>query len=298
MADLTEKDIKEIRGSLDEILETTENKEMFEAIAGLLAMPDDKFMILAPGVMQQYQQSLNNPSDKIALAQAFNAAGIKAEDLTQAFTNLDEEIDKLNLSNMKREFLKGLLLSIVNAVNDTEGIAKKTIKIPVEALSKDVRLPEYAHISDSGMDVFALEDVVIHPGETVLVHTGIKVALPAGYEFQVRPKSGRALNTKMRVANAPGTIDQEYRDEIGIIIDNIEPRIKDITTEPVFDEEGNIKYFNVTSIEYGKDMIIGKGEKFCQLVLAEVIKAAWEPVGSIMGIGEDRGGGFGSSGLK
>ena len=60
----------------------------------------------------------------------------------------------------------------------------------------DAKLPEYANITDSGMDLFALEDYEINPGETLLIPTGIKVALPPGYELQVRPKSGRCLKIK------------------------------------------------------------------------------------------------------
>ncbi|MBR2825864.1 MAG: hypothetical protein IKE51_06335, partial [Solobacterium sp.] len=106
---------------------------------------------------------------------------------------------------------------------------------------------------------------------------------------QVRPKSGRALKTKLRVANTPGTIDQGYRDEIKVIIENVEPPIKDITV----DDDGK-----VTSILYGSDFVIGKGEKFCQLVLNEVPKATFYRVSNVMEVDEEnRLGGFGSTGL-
>ena len=143
------------------------------------------------------------------------------------------------------------------------------------------------------MDVYALDDYTINPGETQLIPTGIKLALPPGYEIQVRPKSGRALKTKLRVANTPGTVDAGYRDEIKVIIENIEPPIKDISYE--FDENGKPI---ITSILHGSSYTIGKGEKFCQLVLMEVPKAAFYRVEKVSEIGEDRGGGFGSTGLK
>jgi dUTP pyrophosphatase len=180
-----------------------------------------------------------------------------------------------------------------NAINDTEGIAKRIVRIPFEFCRDEVRVPEYAHVTDSGMDLYALDDYTIHPGETVLIPTGIKVALPPGYELQVRPKSGRALKTKLRIANTPGTIDAGYRDEIEVIIENIEAPIKDITYS--FDSKG---YPVITSIEHGSDMFIGKGEKFAQLVLMEVPKAALFEVSSVQDYGEDREGGFGSTGLK
>ena len=103
------------------------------------------------------------------------------------------------------------------------------------------------------MNLYALEDITVGPGETKLVATGIKVALPPGYELQVRPKSGRALKTKLRVANTPGTIDAGYRDEIKVIIENIESPIKDIKYE--FDEVTHRPI--ITSIEHGSSFFIG-----------------------------------------
>jgi dUTP pyrophosphatase len=139
------------------------------------------------------------------------------------------------------------------------------------------------------MDVYALEDITINPGETKMIPLGIKVALPAGYELQVRPKSGRCLRTKLRVANTPGTIDAGYRDEICVLIDNIEPFIKNAKITP----EGYI-----TEVEYGSSYTIGKGEKFAQLVLNEIPKAIFYEVNDIDTIENDgRDGGFGSTGV-
>lgn len=297
MADITKGQIEDLKTSLQGIIESEENGEMLDSIINLLSMPEDQFAFLAPGIMQSFKQSLNNPNDKIALVQAINAHGMKVEDVTGLFGEIEKSIDDTALSTQKRDFLKEMMLSIINAINDTEGISKRMVATPIELCHPDAKIPQYAHVSDSGMDVYALEDITIHPGETKLVHTGIKVALPVGYEIQVRPKSGRALKTKMRVANSPGTIDQGYRDEICVIIDNIEPPIKDITTVPHFKEDGSVSHFDVTSIVYGSDMHIGKGEKFAQLVLMEVPKVAFYRVDSVMNIGEDRGGGFGSTGL-
>lgn len=294
MAEITKAQITEIKDSLGGILnENEQTNDMVSSILQLLTLPDDKFEILAPGVLQSYQQSLNNPNDKIALAQTINATGGKAEDLTEAFLSIVDEIDKISLPVVKRDFLKDMIGAIVNAVNDTEGIAKKTLVVPIELCHEDAKIPQYAHISDSGMDVYALDDITVHPGETVLVPTGIKVALPVGYELQVRPKSGRALKTKLRVANTPGTIDQGYRDEIKVIIENVDSPIQDI--DYTFDDNGDIK---IKSILHGSDFNIGKGEKFCQLVLAEVPKVSFYLTESVKEIGEDRNGGFGSTGLK
>ena len=290
MADLTKKDAEKLTEALRSVLgDETNESEFGELLVRVLAMDEDQFAILAPGIMQSYQQSLNNPNDKLALLHAMNVTGAKAEDLTANFMELADVVDELEFSAQKRDFIKEMLASLINAINDTEGIAKRNVPVAIELCNEDAKIPQYAHISDSGADVYALEDITVHPGETVLVSTGFKVALPPGFELQVRPKSGRALKTKLRVANTPGTIDQGYRDEVKVIIENVEPPIKDITVE-----DGK-----VTSILYGSDFTIGKGEKFCQLVLCEVPKAAFFRVTSVMEVDEEnRHGGFGSTGLK
>jgi dUTP pyrophosphatase len=291
-AKVTPIQVHETATNLEQILGLTseDGSGMLDAISSVLSLEEDQFALVAPGITQSFEQSVNNPNDKIALVQAINASGMRSEDLTGSFEGICEEIEKLDISTQKRDFLKSIIGTIVNAVNDTEGISKRNVQVAIELCHPDAKIPQYAHISDSGVDVYALDDITVKPGETVLVPTGIKVALPTGYELQVRPKSGRALKTKLRVANTPGTIDQQYRDEIKVIIENVESPIKDIT----LDEEGK-----VTSILYGSSFTIGKGEKFCQLVLAEVPKIAFYRVDSVLEIDkEDRGGGFGSSGLK
>lgn len=298
-AHLTNDDIKEVKEALEDVIATDEQtKDVFDTVVKLLALPDEQFEILAPGVLESYERSVNNPNDKIALVQALNAEGIKVEDLTSSFAQVVSDVDETNLSVIKRDFLKQMIATLVNAVNDTEGIAKRNVPVAIELCHPEAKIPQYAHISDSGADVYALEDITVHPGETVLVPTGFKVALPPGFELQVRPKSGRALKTKLRVANTPGTIDQGYRDEVKVIIENVEPPIKDIQYEEVVNvETGKIAHLEIKSILYGSDFFISKGEKFCQLVLMEVPKASFYRVDSVQDLGEDRGGGFGSTGV-
>ena len=184
-------------------------KDGIESIATMLALPENEFKIIRPIIEQELEKSLNNIGDKLILAQALNANGSTAEDLIEAFYTISKQIDiqlANDLSAQKRDFLKHLMAGICNAISDTEGIAKRIVRIPIELCHPNAKIPTYANDTDAGMDVYALEDITIHPGETVLVKTGLKVAIPVGYEIQVRPKSGRALKTKMRVANTPGTI--------------------------------------------------------------------------------------------
>ena len=95
---------------------------------------------------------------------------------------------------------------------------KYTLK--VKLLNKDAKLPQYAHIGDAGLDLFSTSDLIIEPGEVKLVSTGISIQLPPFTEAQVRPRSGLALKNGITVLNTPGTIDEGYRGEVGVILIN------------------------------------------------------------------------------
>lgn len=128
-------------------------------------------------------------------------------------------------------------------------------------------LPQYATTGAAGMDVLSAEDVVLEPGMRHAVATGLAMAIPQGYEIQVRPRSGLALKHGVSVPNTPGTIDSDYRGELKIILINH-------GTEP---------------------FPIKRGERVAQLVLAPVTLAAWDEVAELDST--ERGeGGFGSTG--
>lgn len=265
----------------------------FEEISALLSLPDEQFAILAPLFLAELEKSFNNVNDQMTMVQAMNVAGVRAEDAEKEYLVLCEQIDiqmRDTVSAQKRDFLKSMMGLTYNAVSAAEGIAKRHILIPIEYCRPDAKMPTYAHLTDAGMDIYLTEDVTIHPGETKLIPTGIKVAIPLGYELQVRPKSGRSLKSKLRIANTPGTIDAGYRDEICIIADNIDQVIKG----GELDETGRL-----TGILWGSDITLEKGEKIAQLVLSEVPKAVFYEVESVATIENDgRKGGFGSTGDK
>ena len=271
------------------------NPEMggFDELGAMLALPEEHFAVLAPVFLSELERGMRNVNDQMIMVQSMNMLGMKAENVREQYEAIYKEIDEQMgdvLSHQKRDFLKQMLGMTYNSLSEAEGVAKKTILIPIEYCREGAKMPTYAHLTDSGMDVYALEDITIAPGETKLFPTGLKVAIPSGYELQVRPKSGRCLKTKLRVANTPGTIDAGYRDEISIIIDNIEPFIK----EAKMDENGRLY-----EVLFGSSYTIGAGEKFAQLVLCEVPKAAFYQVESVGAIENDgRAGGFGSTGVK
>nr|WP_312985508.1 dUTP diphosphatase [Clostridioides sp.] len=94
------------------------------------------------------------------------------------------------------------------------------MELKVKRLNQEAKLPSYAHIGDAGMDICSIEDTTIKSGETKLIKTGIAIELPKWFEAQIRPRSGLALKHSITVLNSPGTIDECYRGEIGVILIN------------------------------------------------------------------------------
>jgi len=170
-----------------------------------------------------------------------------------------------------------------------KGGKKMAVEVFVEVCREGAILPKYANPGDAGMDVYAAEEITIMPGETVIVPTGLKLALPEGYEIQVRPRSGLSLKTPLRIPNSPGTIDSGYRDELGIIVNNSSDvdSNQSIDAQFTLDEKGNKK----------GAYIIRKGDRIAQIVLQVVPKMLLTRVASVKSIGADRGGGFGSTGV-
>ncbi len=95
-----------------------------------------------------------------------------------------------------------------------------SVQLKIKRLSPSATLPARAHPGDAGLDLYAAVDLLIPPGETRLVGTGLAIELPAGTEAQIRPRSGLALKHSLTVLNTPGTIDEGYRGEVGIILIN------------------------------------------------------------------------------
>lgn len=147
----------------------------------------------------------------------------------------------------------------------------KNIKVKVVNKSHHV-LPSYSTIDSAGMDLRAFlpgGPICLNPMERRLIPTGIHIELPQGYECQIRPRSGLALKHGLTIVNSPGTIDADYRGEIGVILMNL-------GTEP---------------------FIVNDGERICQMVVKEYTRVEWEETDSLES--SERGdGGFGHTGVK
>ncbi len=141
------------------------------------------------------------------------------------------------------------------------------MKVQIKKLHPDAVVPKYQTKGSAGFDLAAIEDGTIYPGQTALIKTGLAVAVPLGYELQVRPRSGTSLKTPFRVANAPGTVDSDYRGEVCIIMTNIGTEYK--------------HFF--------------KGERLAQGVITEVFQAEFDEVTELDST-ERGSGGFGSTG--
>ncbi len=142
------------------------------------------------------------------------------------------------------------------------------IQVKIKRLAAGAILPSYVHEGDAGMDVYANEDCELKPLERRLISTGVAIAVPPGYECQVRPKSGPAVKQGISVLNTPGTIDSGYRGEVKVIVINL-------GQEPV---------------------MIEKGKKIAQLVFSRVEHAALKEVDELDTTTRNDGG-FGSTGL-
>lgn len=134
--------------------------------------------------------------------------------------------------------------------------------------NSDNALPQYETGGSAGLDIRSNEDGILNPGEYKLVKTGLFVEIPYGYEIQIRPRSGMALKYGVTVLNSPGTIDADYRGEIGVILIN----------------HGTLPY------------AIIKGERIAQMVVAKVEHTQWQLVGSLDTSTKRGTNGFGSTG--
>lgn len=168
-----------------------------------------------------------------------------------------------------------------------------SIKLAYELCSENAVLPQYKHLGDAGMDVYAAEDVIIKAGETVAVGTGLKIYIPEEYEIQLRPRSGLSLNSRLRLPNSPATIDAGYRDEIKVIIWNSSP------DEACFSRALDTYTLDVKGSPAGH-YHIKKGDRICQMVLKRIEIAEWVDLEQFdeNKLVSDRQGGLGHSGLR
>ena len=143
------------------------------------------------------------------------------------------------------------------------------VKILVKKFDKNIKLPTYKTSGSSGMDLVAYikNKIIINPGKTAMIPTGIAVAIPNNYEIQIRPRSGLAAKKGISVLNTPGTVDSDYRGEIKIILINLSK----------------------------KSFVVKSGDRVAQMILCPVVRAKLKEVKNLPKTIRDKGG-FGSTG--
>jgi len=143
------------------------------------------------------------------------------------------------------------------------------VKILVKKFNKNIKLPTYETSGSSGMDLVAYikNKIIINPGKTAIISTGIAVAIPKNYEIQIRPRSGLAAKKGISVLNTPGTIDSDYRGELKIILINLSKKL----------------------------FVVKSGDRIAQMILCPVIKAKLKEVNNLPKTIRGKGG-FGSTG--
>lgn len=201
--------------------------------------------------------------DKELLASLVDLMGaIDGGDNSEEFQNIKEEILESGITTEQMLALFGEEFSgmLVN---------RQIFDVPTQLLTDTAHLPTYSHDTDACADIYADEDVTIQPGETHCVSTGLALAIPNGYMCHIYARSGLSVKSPLRLANSVGIIDAGYRDELKV---------------PVWNT-GNVPYH------------IEKGMRIAQMDIMPSPGMEFKVVDDVKSIGEDRRGGFGSSGM-
>lgn len=262
---------------IDELFAGVPDKSGLDTMMAFVELPDEQFDELWPQFRQNFMSILSSEKFQKEQKDALDMIpGVTAETLQEEkdyYKNIIYDISQEpDLSENKKEFFTLLFTAIADVHEQLILSGRTQVGVKITKLNPDAIIPQYAHPTDAGADVCAVEETKIEAGETKVVKTGIAIAIPAGYEIQVRPRSGLSLKSGLRIANAPGTIDADYRGEVGIIMTNT----KDIP------------------------YVIDKGMKIAQLVIAPTPMIKWNEVATVEELGTTERGedGFGSTGAK
>lgn len=259
---------------INELFAGVPDKSGLDVMMQFVELPDKQFDELWPQFKKNFAEILKSEKfqqeqkDAIAMTPGITAEGIKEEReyYNEILYDISQEPD---LSENKKEFFTLLFTAIADVHEQLILSGRTQIEVKITKLNPDAIIPQYAHPTDAGADISAVETVTIQPGETKIVKTGIAIAIPAGYEIQIRPRSGLSVKSKLRIPNTPGTIDTEYRGEIGVPIWNA----------------GDIPY------------VIEKGMKIAQMLIAPTPMIKWNEVATVDELGTTSRGdsGFGST---
>ena len=257
-------------------------RQLTESLDDIMAIEDEKFALAQDLALQTITMALSGTQADYQIGQAVamnKAAGISRsqmidcnELLKDTLYNLIQNGYKARYNNPnKHEFLDSFY-SLVEKYTDKmiQFWDLETPVVYVQKLHENAKLPSYASAGDQGADIYACEDITIPANSFgTIVKTGLAMAIPFGWAIAIRPRSGMSHKTRMRISNTPGTVDTNYKDEIGVIIDNFS------------NEEYKIKM----------------GDRIAQFVIEKNYQANFTETEDVHKHGEDRGGGFGHTGV-
>lgn len=242
------------------------NNEAVATFEYILEMPDELFKTVYPTMREEFVKSAKSGEFKTEFEKGFSSEAEKINVLNSIEEARQEILDDDCLSEEKREFLLLLWDTIENILEDVP--FRDSVNVQIEYCHENAKEPTYANSTDAGCDVYAVEDNLIAPGDTKVIPTGLKMAIPNGWMISVRPRSGMSAKTGIRIANAPGTIDAGYRNEVGIILHNT----------------SNTPYQ------------IHAGDRIAQFVIERCPMIKFHKVDNVLEIEGDRQGGFGHTG--
>lgn len=239
-----------MNNNITTFLKNLNNQDIMEQLISILELEDFKFDAIYPKMKEKVIKIFELNSTRKNIGDQLSS--IPEINLEEELKSLDATIKEIkeddSLSTNKKDLLITLLIKSGEITASLIQNPREIITVKVQKINENAILPVYAHDSDAGADIYSIEDYKISPHSTIIVKTGLKVAIPKGYEIQIRPRSGLSLKTSLRIANAPGTIDAEYRGEIGVIVENT----------------GNLT------------QTINKGDKIAQMVIMPVPMIKWE----------------------
>lgn len=284
---------------LDKAINDPESNGL-KVFSALLMMPDEDFEIVRPLFQEELINAYNEPQAQMQLVQAFALSGISVEELVNHIDEIAESMfndSEIELSESKKDFLRMIFTAAANSVSSSTINPAHIVEIPVEICRENAKLPTYATNGSGAMDIYSPEEYNIECGQTVIIPIGIKVSIPHGYALLIQPRSGMSARMKVRIPNSPGLIDEDYHEEIGVIVENTDIQVKDVDIDNVTNRFGTGTELGLIK-EYGSPITIGKGERFAQMRLVEVPRVKWREVNSLGTSIEDHGKGFGSTGVK
>ena len=258
-------------------------KEMIDIIKQILEnFSDEELEERSEAILNQMNQHLSGPEANVFLDEIIRQIDLEGHRPEQVLAELNSvqeiiynaigEVKALYPDSPVKQAFCDMFASIIESylLRFVGMLANRdSVNIGIELAHPNAKLPTYAHEGDQGADLYAVEDMIIEPHTYGnLIPTGIKMAIPHDWAISIRPRSGLSKNSTLRISNAPATIDQQYRGEIKVLMDNI----------------GD------------KPVTIKAGERIAQMILERNYQAHYHVVATVSP-NTDRGeGGFGSSG--